>query len=157
MLASTRQKDAEVKREQASQLEAFRRQQEEAEKAASAASVAAAAAGSGEGDDDGEEGESWAVTGGGARKRKKGREKTGLIGGVKVRRTSSSATGGAKEGVGDGEDGGKAIEGANSQSSTTLSPSKHQGGSTSKSVGTESPSPPPVGLGLAAYSSDESD
>lgn len=80
MLASTREKERSVRQETSQQLLAFRRrQQEEAEKVVrveelqDAPTTATAAEGS------------WAV---GPRKRKKGREREGMAGLIKVRRTS---------------------------------------------------------------------
>ena len=76
--ASTRAKEAEVKKDTREQLDAFRKQQEDAEKAAKQAERAEEPAAA----------ESWTTSG--PRKRKKGKDKEG-IGGIKVRRTSSQA------------------------------------------------------------------
>ncbi|KAF2197092.1 hypothetical protein GQ43DRAFT_444545 [Delitschia confertaspora ATCC 74209] len=81
VLESTREKEAKIKKETAEQLEVFRRHQEEAEKAARAAG----------GDDTttevAVEETQWMTSG---RKRKKGTEKTPLLG-LKLRKTSSTS------------------------------------------------------------------
>jgi hypothetical protein len=164
-MESTRSKEAEVKKETADQLETFRRQQEEAEKASNVQEAAPPVEGS----------ENWTA---GPRKRKKGRE--GAIGGVKLRRVSTTE----KQPASDqgqqatiGEAAAKdasSIEAAIAEASRTElhpSPDDKEGptGESSErkstSVPAESVSPdpkppsvsPPAGLGLAAYSSDEDD
>jgi hypothetical protein len=75
VLESTRAKEAEVRRETTQQLDAFREQQREAEKSAVQPDASPEA----------ESAETWTA---GPRKRKKGKEST--IGGVKLRRVSTS-------------------------------------------------------------------
>ena len=91
VLESTRRKEQEVKKETSEMLEIFRKQQEEADKAAlleegdrkpaDGGGAGSPTLGAGEGED-------WAVAG---KKRKKGpgREKEGVIRGVKIRRKSA--------------------------------------------------------------------
>jgi hypothetical protein len=76
VLESTRAKEANVKRETTEQLQAFRKQQEEAEKA-NRTNLAPAPTDTAE--------TSWSTS---ARKRKKGRSE--VLGGVKLRKTSST-------------------------------------------------------------------
>lgn len=141
VLETTRAKEAAVKRETAEELDAFRRQQEEAEKATRAT-----------GSEDAPEGTqstSWLV----GKKRKKGRE--GPLGGVKLRKASS---------------GEKTSVAAEREAATSASPPKEESVKVAKEVKSDSqkdnpaakPAEPskgtaPLGLGLAAYSSDEDD
>jgi hypothetical protein len=127
-------------------LEEFRKQQEEAERAAKELDAAAAAAAP-------VVSETWAV---GSRKRKKGKEKDGLVGGLKIRRTSTGDK--AKE-TGDAT---AKDQAAGSSRETPVIADKCAETSSEKvadkSGASTSPSPPPVtaaGLGLGAYSSDE--
>jgi hypothetical protein len=160
VLESTRAKEAEVKKETTEQLSTFRRQQEEAEKAARSEEVAEAPEGQ----------ESWAA---GPRKRKKGKESG--IGGLKIRRTSTSE----KHVVTPGSRDSKDVEeqqsptltgGADDQALPSTSPERQQSpanddgtiktdAAKSKESAspqtTKPPSPPATGLGLGAYSSDE--
>lgn len=164
VLESTRAKEAEVKRETRDQLDAFRQLQNNAEKAAAAQEREG-------GDDlDGEKqggGETWAA---GPRKRKKGRE--GILGGVKIRRTSmaekqqeinpATADSDASPAAGD------ALPRLSNDAASLNLKGKDETSANTKSApavrATEpspapSPSPPPAlpGLGLAAYSSEEDD
>lgn len=136
---STRVKEAEVKRETREQLEAFRKQQEEAEKVEETAEVPEAV-------------QAWSF---GARKRKKAREAE-VLGGVKLRRTSS-----AKTEMDQAQDLGH-TSGARSPSESVLTPAAETTTSpqvtlapakTEPAASTTTPKTP--ALGLAAYSSDE--
>lgn len=168
VLESTRAKDAEVKKETRDQLEAFRRQQEEAEKGGSAREGSV-----GEGEDAGQAGVvggAWSV---GPRKRKKGREREGLLGGVKVRRTSTAEkaegvkiTAADPHGSGDGMDkptGAAASPPADEEENIKAAETTTNPTPAAKTTASNArpPSPPakptPTGLGLGAYSSDEDD
>ena len=150
VLESTRAKEAEVKKQTREQLEAFRRSQEEAEKAASLQDT-----------DPAEAVEKWTV---GPRKRKKGREN--VIGGVKLRRASTTekqaATGSDTitsrdlqgEQIPEAQTPGKAPpEAAGSEEPAVLARETPDANTTAS----KSPSPPAAALGLGAYSSDEDD
>lgn len=141
VLETTRAQEAAVKKQTAEELDAFRRQQEEAEKAAKAAGPEDAV--------ESTESTSWSV----GKKRKKGRE--GLLGGVKLRKASS------------GEKTSVTVE---PDVEASASPPKEEHAKVAKGVKRDSqidgpvnvsvePSKPPapLGLGLAAYSSDEDD
>ncbi|KAK5164972.1 uncharacterized protein LTR77_009637 [Saxophila tyrrhenica] len=164
VMESTRAKEAEVKKETLTQLEVFRRQQEEAEKAAQQAGDAGPPA---------EAGESWAASG--PRKRKKGRE--GPIAGVKLRRTSTNEKQSVASPAGDeaGQPPPKAVTKDAAAAADEKRPADTPSGGSkagevvdddgskisaapvkSVSSAADKPaSPPPSGLGLAAYSSDE--
>lgn len=154
VLESTRAKEAEVKKQTSEQLDAFKQAQQEAEKAASqqdSSNVPDTA-------------EAWTT---GPRKRKKGRDST--IGGVKLRRTSttekqpvmpSSATEDA-DGPKKGKDDPVAPvpqphEEAKAVSEKMIPPSS-PGEVGPKTSASKSPSAATLGLGLVAYSSDEDD
>ncbi|KAI7287476.1 hypothetical protein KC345_g595 [Hortaea werneckii] len=171
VLESTRTQEAEVKKETREQLDAFRKLQEDAEKKAVAGQ---------EGEDAGDAATadaetSWAL---GPRKRKKGKERGGVLEGIKLRKAESAETaGGGGEGEKatssstpkDGKDG-KDTEASSrtpaesnslEQPERPLSaPNKQDTGKTvtheprqveAKPVAQASP------LGLVAYSSDEED
>lgn len=148
MQERARAKELADKKHTKEHLEEFRKQQEEAERAAKELDAAAAAAlpsTAGE--------TSWAV---GPRKRKKGKEKDGLVGGLKIRRTSTGDK--AKE-TGDAT---AKDQAAGSSRETPVITDKSAETSSEKvadkSATSTFPSPPPVtaaGLGLGAYSSDE--
>lgn len=139
--ASTRAKEAEVKKDTKEQLDAFRKQQEDAEKAAKQAETADEPAAT----------ESWAA---GPRKRKKGKDKEG-IGGVKVRRTSSQAA--KPEEL-------STVPAARELPAKAATEHADLPAATSRASAVQedalkpaSPSPPAaaLGLGLGGYSSDE--
>ncbi|KAI6902606.1 hypothetical protein KC334_g7562 [Hortaea werneckii] len=171
VLESTRTQEAEVKKETREQLDAFRKLQEDAGKKAVAGQ---------DGEDAGDAATadaetSWAL---GPRKRKKGKERGGVLGGVKLRKAESGEVGG------DGGGGAKATsssppkedkEGKDTEASSRT-PAKSKGPEQTerassapnkqvdgKTVGHEpqpveaksAAQPPP--LGLVAYSSDEED
>ena len=167
MLESTRAKEAEVKKETSQQLDAFRELQREAEKSAGQQDAEPVVEGA----------EAWST---GPRKRKKGRE--GVIGGVKLRRVSTtekqavspaaaedeqaekrvslSATGSTKAEEMPAEDPASAAVNQQDAADSPASPIeavKMQSPSVMEKEGeTSKPFPPPaVGLGLVAYSSDE--
>ena len=152
VLESTRAKEAEVRKETTEQLDAFKRQQEEAEKAATQEDGPSAV----------EVNEAWTA---GPRKRKKGREST--IGGVKLRRTSTTEKAAtekasieetvvpdtvpkapAKAAPVD------AVEDIMPATKTRTSESTTKPADGNKPA-SKPPSPGGLGLGLAAYSSDE--
>ncbi|KAK3117480.1 hypothetical protein LTR53_001080 [Teratosphaeriaceae sp. CCFEE 6253] len=132
----SRTKEIEVRKETREQLQAFRQQQDEAEKAARQEKSLEDAAQSG----------AWSVS---TRKRKKGREMEG-IGRLKLRRVSTA----------DDKD-----EGGSPESSTVTvqalpkptAPDIAEDNLASllSKTGSTTPSSPPPGLGLGAYSSDE--
>ncbi|KAI7353085.1 hypothetical protein KC354_g11711 [Hortaea werneckii] len=171
VLESTRTQEAEVKKETREQLDAFRKLQEDAEKKAVAGQ---------DGEDAGDVGTadaetSWAL---GPRKRKKGKERGGVLGGIKLRKAESGE-------VGDGggrakatsssppkeDKDGKDIEAsfrtpAESKSPeqaerSSSAPTKQDAGKTvthgPQPVEPKSAAQPPPSLGLVAYSSDEED
>lgn len=167
VLESTRAKEAEVRRETSQQLDAFRELQREAEKSSGQQDVEPAVEGA----------EMWTT---GPRKRKKGRESA--IGGVKLRRVSTTEKQPVSPTAAEGEQAEKRVslsapepakadnvpdEGAasapvNKQDATSSTVSPYEAvkmqspPETEKEGEAEKPSPPPaVGLGLAAYSSDE--
>ena len=90
VLESTRRKEQEVKKETTEMLELFRQQQERADQAALADGEEAAGGGAGSPILAPADAENWGVAG---KKRKKGpgRDKEGVLKGVKFRRKSSSA------------------------------------------------------------------
>jgi len=147
-MESTRKKENEVKKETTEQLSAFRRQQEDAEKAARSQGNDTAAP---------EVSESWTV---GPRKRKKGKES--IIGGVKVRRTSTAEkehgavppgeppTAPRKPSEPPSEPPTETKKGL-----TTKAESLAPATTTNTASTSTSPTPAVAGLGLAAYSSDE--
>lgn len=177
MNESTRKREDEVRRETGQQLEAFRAKQRRDE--AAAAATAAAAAEEGENGGQGME-VLWAV---GPRKRKKGGG--GGAGGLKIRRMSSAvaeraedevAAAAAAAAVKDPEVAGSppvvssarglkvAERGSNSVAAQGVEEKEKQGERrspndvmTSAAKHTPPPSTVGVGLGLAAYSSDEDD
>lgn len=137
-----REKEVAVRKQTAEELDAFRKQQEEAEQAAKAGGSEAAP----ETDDS-----SWAV----GKKRKKGRE--GLLGGVKLRKASS----GDKASVAPERETGASPPIPKEPppkvaDDTKLSKSDDPSVAATKPE-TAPPSTPGIGLGLAAYSSDEDD
>lgn len=144
--ASTRAKEAEVKKDTKEQLDAFRKQQEDAEKVAKQADNADEPAAT----------EGWAA---GPRKRKKGKDKEG-IGGVKVRRTSSQA---AKPGelttVTAAREPPELPAKPSTEQTVTKTAASNETAphATAKTAVSPSPSPPAAapGLGLGGYSSDE--
>lgn len=167
VLESTRAKEAEVKKETSQQLDAFRGLQREAEKSAVPQDAEPVAEGA----------ETWVT---GPRKRKKGRES--VIGGVKLRRVSTTEKQAVSPAADQSSQGDKRVslsatgptkkeevpaEGAASASfdkqdatRSTASPKeavKKQSPPETEKEGkpSKSSSPPAVGLGLAAYSSDE--
>lgn len=147
MQERARAKELAEKKHTKEHLEEFRKAQEEAERAAKELDAAAAAPLTTVGET------SWAV---GPRKRKKGKEKDGLVGGLKIRRTSTGDK--AKE-TGDAT---AKDQAAGSSRETPVITDKSAETSSEKvadkSATSTSPSPPPVtaaGLGLGAYSSDE--
>ena len=149
-MESTRAQEAAVKKETTEQLDAFRRQQEEAERAAKQA-------GSPDAPEPAEK-DSWSV----GKKRKKGKES--LFGAVKLRKssttekaepnaptmdkpemaTSPKAQGGSSARTSDAPKADDTANAANLKSSSN-------GDTATKPAGSS------VGLGLAAYSSDEDD
>lgn len=146
-MESTRAKEKEIKKETTAQLDAFRKQQQDdAEKAAKLQDGEAAP----------EVAETWTV---GPRKRKKGKES--LIGGVKVRRTSSTAERAGHTSPPPAP----ASPVDDSVAGQTLAPKVDSYGSKESSAEVKrtetspptSPKPAAQGLGLAAYSSDEDD
>ena len=147
VLESTRAKEAEVNKQTREELDAFRRQQEEAEKAADQ-------------QDDGqaEVTESWTA---GPRKRKKGREST--IGGVKIRRTSTVEKQAETAVIGNGvaDDPGTASPRAKDETKGMTATGDTNSVAALESAKADTamkpPSPTAVGLGLAAYSSEEDD
>ncbi|GAB1726046.1 hypothetical protein NU195Hw_g1152t1 [Hortaea werneckii] len=171
VLESTRTQEAEVKKETREQLDAFRKLQEDAEKKAVAGQ---------EGDDAGDTATadtetSWAL---GPRKRKKGKERGGVLGGIKLRKAESAETAGV------GGEGEKATSSSppkedkdakDTQASSQTpaeskspeqaerplsAPDKQGTGKTvthePRQVEAKSAAQPPS-LGLVAYSSDEED
>lgn len=155
MLESTRQKEAEVKKQTSEQLELFRRQQEEADKAAIDVGGEAQ---EGEGANGKEEEEKWVVNKG----KRKREEKKGLKG-FKLRKASSSVHDG--EGFDKGaQSPPRTLPGVQPQSKTIVSPIIATSAACSPSQVTQplAPAPKatqtvPAGLGLAGYSSDEED
>ena len=157
MLESTRAKEAEVRKETTQQLDAFREQQREAEKSAVQPDASPEA----------ESAEIWTA---GPRKRKKGKEST--IGGLKLRRVSTSEkqagpTNAAKDSdpekptdtsaTGTKEDE-QTVRGTSviSQEGRADALEAHvPQGKRKESDSPEPPSPTTAGLGLVAYSSDE--
>lgn len=144
VLEGQRAKEAEVRRETRRELEAFRREQEEAEKRA---------VGENEGVET-EVGESWTR---GARKRRR-RRGDDVVGGLKIRRTSTAEGSKAPATI-------VAVEDPKDSSSTKADNKEtneakvvNTSDSLPRKVST-SPSPPAagLGLGLAAYSSDDDD
>ncbi|KAI6802911.1 hypothetical protein KC332_g7108 [Hortaea werneckii] len=95
VLESTRTQEAEVKKETREQLDAFRKLQEDAEKKAVAGQEGEDAGDAATADVD----TSWAL---GPRKRKKGKERGGVLGGIKLRKAESADTAGGGGG-GEGE------------------------------------------------------
>lgn len=168
MLESTRTQEAEVKKETKDQLEAFRKLQEDAEKKAVAGQEAEDAGDAATADAE----TSWAL---GPRKRKKGKERGGVLGGIKLRKAES----------GDGGDGAKATssippkedkDGKDTEASSrtpaeskaperteraSSAPKKQDVGETDtqkpQQIEAKSAAQPPPSLGLVAYSSDEED
>jgi len=149
VLESERAKEAEVKKEEAERLAAFKKAREEAEKGGL----------DDEGEDVGKGDVVW-TAGGGGRKRKKGKEGSALKG-VKVRRTSSAAA---------QVDPPKPVEEKEQAApASTTTAFKEDMAVSSKSIPSSdalSPAPPAVpaspsapaaalGLGLGGYSSDE--
>jgi hypothetical protein len=140
---AARAKELAEKRATKEGLEEFRKQQEEAERAAKEQEGAVSPP---------TVTESWAV---GPRKRKKGKEKDG-IGGLKIRRTSSTGEQAKKD-----EDTPKPV--TTKPDDQTASPKLQQQQSSIKeqsdkkpaSTPPASPPAPAAGLGLGAYSSDE--
>ena len=152
VLESTREKEAEVKKQTVEQLEAFRKQQEDAEKTARQDETTDAV----------ESAETWSA---GPRKRKKGRET--ILGGVKVRRTStaekksdsppkaaSTTPQKLEESPKSHDDDHKAAPVAGNETAGSVPPAKVQ---VQQSAGPNTPPSSAAGLGLAAYSSDEDD
>ncbi|KAI7091373.1 hypothetical protein KC356_g764 [Hortaea werneckii] len=173
VLESSRTQEAEVKKETREQLEAFRKLQEDAEKKAVA----------------GQEGEdavevatadvetSWAL---GPRKRKKGKERGGVLGGIKLRKAESAET--AAGGGGEVE---KATSSSSPKEDRDVKDTETSSRTPAESKSPEHPEPPlsvpnkpdigkkvehepqqvkaesaaqpPPCLGLVAYSSDEED
>jgi len=140
-----RAKELAEKKHTKEHLEEFRKAQEEAERAAKELDAAAAAPPT--------VSETWAV---GARKRKKGKEKDGIVGGLKIRRTSAGDK--AKETV-DAKTKDKTADSSRAApaiADKSAEPSAEK--VADKPAASASPSPPPItaaGLGLGAYSSDE--
>jgi len=149
VLESTREKEAEMKKETVEQLEAFRKHQEEAEQVAKQEESTETPAAT----------ETWAV---GPRKRKKGREREG-IGGVKFRRTSTSEL--RSEVAPVLERKGAEAEGAQpaappetrSKDDVCLVSGSAATGNAATTKAPAAQTPPGPSLGLAAYSSDEDD
>ena len=160
MLESTRAKEAEVRKETSQQLDAFREQQRQTESSASQLEAEPAV----------EVVESWAT---GPRKRKKGRES--VIGGVKLRRVSTTekqevSSAGAATKTDDpaepttaeaevqeaniSQSASSELDAAAPKASIPSSKVKSSPKIDEKEPST-APSSPVVGLGLAAYSSDE--
>lgn len=142
VMEKEREKEVAVRKQTAEELDAFRKQQEEAEKAAKASGSEAAPA-----TDD----SSWAV----GKKRKKGRE--GLLGGVKLRKASS----GDKASVAPERETGASPpmpkeEPPKVAGDTKVSQTDGPSAAASKAE-TAPTSTSGIGLGLAAYSSDEDD
>ena len=133
---SARTKELAEKKDTKESLEEFRKQQEEAERAAKEQEGAASPP---------TVSESWAT---GPRKRKKGKENN-VLGGVKIRRTSTGDKAKSTEHTP------KAETSAKVDTSTTKSAVVEK--AEQKPAVSTSPSPPAatVGLGLGAYSSDE--
>lgn len=153
MLESTRAKEAEVRKQTSESLETFREQQREAERGATQQDA----------EPEVEVAEVWTA---GPRKRKKGKE--GMIGGVKLRRVSTSEKQATSSASNDAEEEqpGKAISpqaeekskpGGSSKDATAQTAIESQ--EASKEEAKASPpkpsSRPAGGLGLGAYSSDE--
>lgn len=164
MLESTRAKEAEVRKDTTQQLDAFREQQREAEKNAVPPDALPEA----------ESAEAWTA---GPRKRKKGRES--IIGGIKLRRISTSEKQAAPStaakdshsgmptdtpattGVKDKKEAAQATA-ANLRDSSTEATRPQSAveaqdpqGKRKQSDSPKPPSPPAASLGLAAYSSSE--
>lgn len=141
VLETTRAKEAAVKRETAEELDAFRRQQEEAEKAARTTGPEDAP--------ESTESTSWSV----GKKRKKGRE--GLLGGVKLRKASS----GEKTSVAAESEVAMPALPFKDESAKVVKEAKSDPKKDNPAVKPTGPtkSTAPLGLGLAAYSSDEDD
>lgn len=152
MLETERSKEAEVRKETAEQLNAFRKLQDEALKAA------AGNGGDGENDDAGGRDEVISWTSGASRKRKKGQEAKEGLKGVKVRRTSSSAAHDGKETRGTALATSTQEVAAKGPEAVTK-PSNAPPPAAVSQVPTQSSSTAPTtsapGLGLAGYSSDE--
>ena len=152
VLESTREKEAEVKKQTVEQLEAFRKQQEDAEKIARQDDTTDAV----------ESAETWSA---GPRKRKKGRET--ILGGVKVRRTSTAekksdsppqealtTSQKLEEGPKSHKGDQKATPAAGNETAGSGPPAKVQA---QQAAVLSTPPSSAAGLGLAAYSSDEDD
>jgi hypothetical protein len=154
VLESTRKQEAEVKRRTREDLEAFKRQQQEAEQAAKVTVEPEAPVAT----------DSWAVS----RKRKKGKED--VLGGVKLRKSSSGAKAvgeAAKTETLVSPSAASAVE-TQAESAASIKPSASKD-VTADSIEAKAPpatatkpsaspsSPPGSGLGLVAYSSDEDD
>ena len=152
MLESTRAKEAEVKKQTIEQLSAFKRQQEEAERTANQQANV----------DMPETIEAWTA---GPRKRKKGREST--IGGVKLRKSSTTGkqpTGSAtealevqptslKDSVVEVQESSRGTKPLVEATSPVPVPKAADGDAPASK-----PAPPSTaGLGLVGYSSDEDD
>jgi len=149
----TRQKEAEVRKETAENLDKFRKLQEEAEQKAVMGEDAAGdgTVGGGAGAD-GEEQVSWVP--GAGRKRKKGKEEKEGVKGLKMRKTSSTAEDASKSELAKAE----------------IKPTTATKSATSSTAALTNDKPPPApsvapsevaatkpaaGLGLNGYSSDE--
>jgi hypothetical protein len=162
VLESTRAKEAEVRKETSQQLDAFREQQRQTESSASQLDA----------EPDAEGVESWAT---GPRKRKKGKEST--IGGVKLRRVSTTekrevpsavaatrmdgsaepTTAEAKVEVADTAQSASSKPDAAALKASVPSSKDMFSPKIDEKEPSAAPSPPTIGLGLAAYSSDEED
>ena len=147
VLESTRAKEAEVKRDTNHQLDAFRRQQEEAEKSTNQSESA-------EQPDTG----IWKA---GPRKRKKGRE--AAIGGIKLRRisTTEKTSDTVVEGSAISENVASSpvedLEEVEAQADALQERRDSSNAQPKEEPGAKSPRASTAGLGLAAYSSDEDD
>lgn len=144
VLDSTRRKEQEVKKDNAEQLDAFRRQREEAEKAGATIDAV---------EDDQDEVLTWKA---GPRKRKKSQVANKAGPKPKLRKMSSTANESLQSPLNDEPS--KSSEGT-SAVKATHTPSKLSNEGTESLKTSEAAkvdvSPPPVGLGLDAYSSDE--
>lgn len=158
-MESTRAKEEAVKKETAERLEAFRRQQEDTEKASRGAAPEAS---------NQSEGDTWAFN---ARKRKRTKEKE-AIAGLKLRKSSSSATQMTPDGAAATPPSDDRIQSPPSPAPTpanqSAKPVQPPAAAIDKAVidkvdqapavAAASTSPAPAAaLGLAAYSSDDDD
>lgn len=149
VLDKQREEEARMKKETREQLELFKKQQDEAERAAAAGSPDEAT---------GDRAESWTAAAG--RKRKKGKEKEGVLG-LKLRKASSAGEGGnkdAKEALRkDGPE--HAVKVPSEAEAKTVHITKAPSASKSPEAASalSKAASSSTGLGLGGYSSDEDD